>query len=165
MTRGTDFTTIATDLVGKRVRIQERSQTPYAPPFIAVFRAFWVNQWGPYCYVQVEDDVVDSATGEVRYGKNELVWLALAGGASHHFSLEEPKAFALKLVSKGVHVIDVIKLIRVAAEIGLKDAKDIVDSLGTLPKTFTRDEARGLAKAFAEVGAKVDIVAAPEEEG
>ncbi|WAS93539.1 ribosomal protein L7/L12 [Nannocystis punicea] len=65
----------------------------------------------------------------------------------------------------GTRKIDVIKLIREATALGLKEAKDLSESTDVVIKSGMReDEAQKLARALAVVGARVSVRGAPAPE-
>lgn len=79
-----------------------------------------------------------------------------AGGAA---AAEEKTEFTVKLTSAGDKKIQVIKVLRELTNLGLKEAKDLVDGAPAVVKEgVPKDEAEKMKAKFAEVGATVDIV-------
>jgi large subunit ribosomal protein L7/L12 len=77
------------------------------------------------------------------------------GGAA---AVEEKTEFTAKLVSAGDKKIQVIKVLRELTNLGLKEAKDLVDSAPAIVKEgVSKDEAEKIKAKFTEVGATVDI--------
>ena len=78
-----------------------------------------------------------------------------AGGAA---AAEEQTEFDVTLTEFGSEKIKVIKAVREVTSLGLKEAKDLVESAPKLIKEgVPKDEAEALKKKFDDVGAKVEI--------
>ena len=78
-----------------------------------------------------------------------------AGGAAAE---EEQTEFAVVLIEVGAKKINVIKAVREVTSLGLKEAKDLVDSAPKAVKEdATKEEAEEIKKKFEAVGAKVEI--------
>jgi large subunit ribosomal protein L7/L12 len=76
-----------------------------------------------------------------------------AGGAA-----EEKTEFTIVLTEVGANKINVIKAVREVTSLGLKEAKDLVDSAPkTVKEGINKDEAATIKKKFEDAGAKVDI--------
>ena len=70
---------------------------------------------------------------------------------------EEQTEFTVHLLAAG-DKIKTIKVVREVTSLGLKEAKDAVDSApGVLKEGVSKDEAANIKKKFEEVGAKVEI--------
>jgi large subunit ribosomal protein L7/L12 len=79
-----------------------------------------------------------------------------AGGAAA--AEEEKTEFAVHLVSAGDKKINVIKVVREVTNLGLKEAKDVVDGAPKVVKEgVSKEEAATIKKKFEEVGAQVEI--------
>ena len=77
---------------------------------------------------------------------------AAAGGA------EEKSSFDVVLVEAGAAKLQVVKALKEACGLGLKEAKDLVDGVpSTLKEGMSKDEAENLKKAIEEAGAKVEL--------
>ena len=74
-------------------------------------------------------------------------------------AVEEKTEFDVVLKEVGAEKIKVIKVVReVVSGLGLKEAKDLVDGAPkTLKEGVNKEEAEKIKKAFAEVGATVEI--------
>jgi large subunit ribosomal protein L7/L12 len=84
-----------------------------------------------------------------------MVVAGAAGGAAEE---EEKTAFDLVLTSFGDKKINVIKVVREVTNLGLKEAKDLVDNLPKPVKEgIEKDEADEIAKKFEEAGAEVEV--------
>src|SRR5262245_27826338 len=80
---------------------------------------------------------------------------AAAGAAA---PAEEKTEFTVVLTEIGANKINVIKVVREVTSLGLKEAKDLVESAPKAVKEgIPKDESEALKKKFEEVGAKVEI--------
>jgi large subunit ribosomal protein L7/L12 len=71
---------------------------------------------------------------------------------------EEKTEFDVELTEIGAQKVKVIKVVREATSLGLKEAKELVDSAPKMVKTgVSKEEAEALKKSLEEVGAKVTI--------
>jgi large subunit ribosomal protein L7/L12 len=71
---------------------------------------------------------------------------------------EEKTEFAVHLTSAGDKKINVIKVVREVTNLGLKEAKDVVDGAPKVVKEgVSKEEAATIKKKFEEVGATVEI--------
>jgi len=82
--------------------------------------------------------------------------MAMAGAGAA--PVEEKTEFDVTLTEVGSDKIKVIKVVREVTSLGLKEAKDLVESAPkAIKEGVTKDEADALKKKFDEVGAKVEI--------
>ena len=80
---------------------------------------------------------------------------APAGGAA---PVEEQTEFTVVLTAVGANKINVIKAVREVTSLGLKEAKDLVDSAPKpIKEGVTKEEAEALRKKFTEAGATVEV--------
>ena len=80
------------------------------------------------------------------------------GGGGAAEAVEEQTAFDVVLKAAGDKKIQVIKVVREATGLGLKEAKDLVDGAPKPVKTgLTKDEAEALAAKIKESGGEVEI--------
>jgi large subunit ribosomal protein L7/L12 len=71
---------------------------------------------------------------------------------------EEKTAFDVVIKNAGANKINVIKVVRAATSLGLKEAKDLVDKGGqTVKSGVTKEEADKLAKELKDAGAEVEL--------
>lgn len=71
---------------------------------------------------------------------------------------EAPTSFDVILKSGGANKINVIKAVRAATSLGLKEAKDLVDKGGeAVKKGLPKEEAEKLAKELKDAGGEVEI--------
>jgi large subunit ribosomal protein L7/L12 len=83
---------------------------------------------------------------------------AAAGAAPAAAAAEEQTEFTVVLKDAGAHKINVIKVVReVNSSLGLKEAKDLVENLGTIKEGVSKDEAGSIKKKFEDAGAKVEV--------
>ena len=83
------------------------------------------------------------------------VVVAAAGPAE---AAEEKTEFDVELTDVGPNKVKVIKVVREATGLGLKEAKEVVDGAPkVLKEAVSKDEAEALKKALEEQGAKVTI--------
>ena len=86
------------------------------------------------------------------------VMMAAAGGAAAAEAAEEQTEFAVHLTGVGDKKINVIKVVRELTSLGLKEAKDLVDSAPKVVKEgLSKEEAEEMKKKFEEVGAQVEV--------
>ena len=80
------------------------------------------------------------------------------GGAAAAAPVEEKTEFTVTLTEIGANKINVIKVVREITALGLKEAKDLVESAPkSIKEGVTKDEAAAIKKKFEDVGAKVEI--------
>lgn len=96
---------------------------------------------------------------EEEFGVSAAAAVAVAapaeGGAA---AAEEKTEFDVVLAEVGAEKIKVIKVVREATGLGLKEAKEIVDNAPkTIKEAISKDDAEALKAKFEEVGAKVEI--------
>jgi large subunit ribosomal protein L7/L12 len=82
----------------------------------------------------------------------------MAGGGAAAAPVEEKTEFNVTLTEVGADKIKVIKVVREVTSLGLKEAKDLVESAPkSLKEGVNKEEADSIKKKFEEVGAKVSI--------
>ena len=78
-----------------------------------------------------------------------------AGGAA---AAEEKSSFDVVLAEVGATKLQVVKAVKEACGLGLKEAKDLVDGApSTIKEGVAKDEAENLKKAIEAAGAKVEL--------
>ena len=81
-----------------------------------------------------------------------------AAGAGAAEAAEEKTTFDVVLKGGGDKKIQVIKVVRAATGLGLKEAKDLVEGAPkTVKESLTKDEAEKLKKELEEQGATVEL--------
>jgi len=84
--------------------------------------------------------------------------MAGGGGGAAAAAVEEKTEFNVTLTEAGTDKIKVIKVVREVTSLGLKEAKDLVESAPKpIKEGVPKDEAEAIKKKFDEVGAKVTI--------
>jgi large subunit ribosomal protein L7/L12 len=99
---------------------------------------------------------------ETRYGISAAaaapVMVAGAAPAADAKPAEEKTEFNVILKSVGDKKINVIKVVREVTNLGLKEAKDLVDGAPKpLKEGVTKEEAESIKAKFAEVGAVIEL--------
>ena len=80
------------------------------------------------------------------------------GAAGAAAPAEEQTEFTATLTEVGTNKINVIKVVREVTSLGLKEAKDLVESAPKpIKEGVTKDEAAAIKKKFEDVGAKVEV--------
>ena len=103
----------------------------------------------------LESELGVSAAAAVPMGM-PMVAGAAGGGAAA--PAEEKTEFTVNLTEVGADKIKVIKVVREVTNLGLKEAKDLVESAPKpLKEGVNKEEADSIKKKFEEVGAKVSI--------
>ena len=93
---------------------------------------------------------------EEKYGVSAAAVAAPAAGAAA--AAEEKSSFNVVLKEAGANKIQVIKVVRDATGLGLKEAKDLVDGAPkTVKEGASKEEAEELKAKFSEVGAVVEL--------
>ena len=94
---------------------------------------------------------------EEKYGVSAAAVAAPAAGAGAA-AAEEKTSFNVVLKEAGANKIQVIKVVRDATGLGLKEAKDLVDGAPkTVKEGVSKEEAEDLKAKFTEVGAVVEL--------
>ena len=83
---------------------------------------------------------------------------AVAAGPAAVEAVEEQTEFNVILTAAGANKVAVIKAVRAATSLGLKEAKDLVEAAPTnLKEAVSKDEAEALKKELEAAGASVEI--------
>ena len=97
---------------------------------------------------------------EEKWGVSAAAAVAVAAGgaAGGAAAAEEKDEFDIVLVEAGANKINVIKEIRAITQLGLKEAKDLVDGAPkTVKEAAPKAEAEEIKKKLEEAGAKVEL--------
>lgn len=101
---------------------------------------------------------------EEKFGVSAAVPMAAVGvgspvaGAAVQAAVEEKSSFTVVLADVGANKINVIKEIRAVTTLGLKEAKDLVDSAPkTVKENVPKEEADNIKKKLEAAGAKVEL--------
>ena len=102
------------------------------------------------------NDLVKACEEEFGVSAAAGVVVAAAGGAAE--AAEEKTEFDVELTEVGSEKVKVIKVVREATGLGLKEAKDLVDNAPKMLKeAAAKAEAEDIKAKLAEVGAKVTL--------
>ena len=94
---------------------------------------------------------------EEEFGVSAAAGVVVAAAADGAGAAEKDE-FDVELTEVGAEKVKVIKVVREATGLGLKEAKDVVDSAPKMVKEgATKEEAEELKKKLEEVGAKVTL--------
>ena len=94
---------------------------------------------------------------EEKYGVTAAAVAAPAAGAAAG-AAEEKSSFDVVLKDAGANKIAVIKVVRDATGLGLKEAKDLVDGAPkTVKEAVAKEEAEAMKAKFVEAGATVEL--------
>ncbi|MDX1683035.1 MAG: 50S ribosomal protein L7/L12 [Phycisphaeraceae bacterium] len=100
-------------------------------------------------YLKAEYGIEPAAGGAV---------VAAAGGGGGGEEAEEKTSFDVVLAGAGDQKIKVIKVVREATGLGLKEAKDLVESApAPIKEGLAKEEADELAEKIKEVGGEVEL--------
>ena len=99
---------------------------------------------------------------EEKFGVSAAAAVAVAAGPSAAgpaaAAVEEQTEFTVMLAAFGEKKVEVIKVVRAATGLGLKEAKDLVDAAPKPVKEgISKADAEALKKQLEEAGAKVEI--------
>lgn len=105
-------------------------------------------------------DIVELITAmEEKFGVSAAAAVAVAAGPVEE--VEEKTEFDVVLKAIGANKVAVIKAVRGATGLGLKEAKDLVESAASAPATLkegiSKDDAADLVAKLKEAGAEVEI--------
>ena len=135
-------------LVEEAGKLSDQERTEFLTEFIAKQNVLWLSS-----AVKALETKFD-----VKAASGVAVAAAPAGGAAAAAPAEAKTTFDVVLKEAGANKINVIKVVRAATNLGLKEAKDLVDKGGQPVKTgIPKEEADKLAKELKDAGATVEI--------
>ena len=135
-------------LVEEAGKLSDQERTEFLAEFVGKQSVLWLSG----AIKALEDKFGVKASAGV------AVAAVAGGGAAPAAAKEEKTTFDVILKNSGANKINVIKVVREATALGLKEAKDLVDKGGQAVKAgIPKDEAEGLAKKLKEAGAEVEI--------
>ena len=104
-------------------------------------------------------EIVELITAmEEKFGVSAAAAVAAAPAAGGAAAAEEKTEFDVVLAEAGANKVAVIKAVRGATGLGLKEAKDLVESApANLKEGISKAEAEALKKELEEAGAQVEI--------
>ncbi|MBR1803153.1 MAG: 50S ribosomal protein L7/L12 [Clostridia bacterium] len=95
---------------------------------------------------------------EEKYGVSAAAVAAPVAGGAAAGAAEEKSEFNVVLKEVGANKIQVIKVVRDATGLGLKEAKDLVDGAPkTVKEAVKKEEAEELKAKFEEAGATIEL--------
>ncbi|MBQ7358971.1 MAG: 50S ribosomal protein L7/L12 [Lachnospiraceae bacterium] len=95
---------------------------------------------------------------EEEFGVSAAAGVVVAAAAGPAEAAEEKTEFDVELTDVGAEKVKVIKVVREVTGLGLKEAKDLVDSAPKMLKeAVSKEEAEDIKKKVEEVGAKVTL--------
>ncbi|MDX6019689.1 50S ribosomal protein L7/L12 [Scandinavium sp. V105_16] len=101
-------------------------------------------------------DVVELISAmEEKFGVSAAAAVAVAAGPAE--AVEEKTEFDVILKGAGANKVAVIKAVRGATGLGLKEAKDLVEATGVIKEGISKDDAEALKKSLEEAGAEVEV--------
>ena len=84
--------------------------------------------------------------------------VAVAGAAAPAAAVEEKTEFDVVLVEAGASKLNVINVVRELTGLGLKEAKDLVESAPkTIKEAVSKETAEDIAKQLTDAGAKAEV--------
>lgn len=102
-------------------------------------------------------EVLENELG-VKAGAPMMMGAMPAAAAAPAAVVEEKTEFDVILAAAGDKKIDVIKVVRQLTNLGLKEAKELVETAPKAVKTaVSKDDAAAAKKALEDVGAKVEV--------
>jgi len=104
-------------------------------------------------------EVVDLISAmEEKFGVSAAAAVAAAPAASEAAVVEEKDEFDVVMTSFGANKVSVIKAVRAITGLGLKEAKDMVESAPTtIKEAASKSDAEDLQKQLQEAGAEVEL--------
>jgi large subunit ribosomal protein L7/L12 len=95
---------------------------------------------------------------EEKFGVSAASFAGAGAGAAAAPVAEEQTEFTVMLNAAGDKKVEVIKVVRAVTGLGLKEAKDLVDSAPKAVKeSISKAEAEALQKQLEDAGAKVEV--------
>ena len=95
---------------------------------------------------------------EEEFGVSAAAGVVVAAAGAGAAAAEEKTEFDVELTEVGPNKVKVIKVVREATGLGLKEAKEMVEGAPkTLKEAVSKEEAEDIKKKFEEIGAKVTL--------
>ncbi|WP_297820274.1 50S ribosomal protein L7/L12 [uncultured Paraglaciecola sp.] len=95
---------------------------------------------------------------EEKFNVSAAAAVAVAGPAAAAEAVEEQTEFDVVMTSFGANKVSVIKAVRTATGLGLKEAKTLVEAAPTPVKEgVSKEDAEELKKTLEEAGAEVEL--------
>ena len=95
---------------------------------------------------------------EEKFGVSAAAMAVAGPAAGPAAAVEEQTEFTVMLLAAGEKKVEVIKVVRAATGLGLKEAKDLVDGAPKAVKeSIAKADAEALKKLLEDAGAKVEV--------
>ena len=94
---------------------------------------------------------------EEKFGVSAASLAVAAPGAAAAAPVEEKPEFDVVLLEAGAKKVEVIKVVRAATGLGLKEAKDLTEAGGTVKDGASKDDAAKIKKDLEAAGAQVEL--------
>ncbi|OHA58998.1 MAG: 50S ribosomal protein L7/L12 [Candidatus Vogelbacteria bacterium RIFOXYD1_FULL_44_32] len=95
---------------------------------------------------------------EKKFGVSAQATVVAGGAGSEAGAVAEKSSFTVELTAAGDQKVQVIKAIKEALGLGLKEAKDLVDAApSVLKEGVKKEEAEAMKKAIETAGGKVEL--------
>ena len=95
---------------------------------------------------------------EEEFGVSAAAGVVVAAAADGAAAAEEKDEFDVELTEVGSEKVKVIKVVREATGLGLKEAKELVDNAPkTIKEAASKDDAEAIKAKLEEAGAKVEL--------
>ncbi len=95
---------------------------------------------------------------EEKFGVSAAAMAVAGPAAAAAAPVEEQTEFTVMLLAAGEKKVEVIKVVRAATGLGLKEAKDLVDGAPKAVKeAIAKADAEALKKQLEDAGAKVEV--------
>lgn len=95
---------------------------------------------------------------EAEFGVSAAAGVAVAAAGPAAEAVEEQTEFNVELTNFGTDKIKVIKIVREVTGLGLKEAKDLVESAPKMLKeAVSKEDAEGIKAKFADSGATITV--------
>lgn len=138
-------------LVGQVSKLSDDDKTAFLTEFVAGQNVLWLS------------GAVKAL--ETKFGVTAAAPMAFAGaapaagGAAAPAAVEEAQdSFNVVIKEAGANKLQVIKVVRTfRADLGLKDAKDLVEKGGTVKESVPKEEAEKMKKELEAAGAKIEL--------
>jgi len=137
-------------LVDEVSKLEDAERTQFLAEFISKQNLLWVSG----AVKALEEKLGVKAAS----GGGGMMMPAAGGGGAAAAPVEEKTAFDVVLKAAGPNKINVIKVVRAATNLGLKEAKDLTEKAGSVVKSgIPKADADKLAKELKDAGAEVEI--------
>ena len=94
---------------------------------------------------------------EEEFGVSAAAGVVVAAAGGEAAAAEEKTEFDVELTEVGPNKVKVIKVVREATGLGLKEAKELVDNGGKLKEGVAKEEAEAIKEKLTAAGATVEV--------